>query len=265
MTSEGNRSSDGVLGELRRLAFELGLEVGEENHLESVGWVNSKLQEIREVANRAGIFEEVREAYQKGKKLGVARRSCHTTLPQGEFVKKGSMRSGSRIAATEPSGPRMPKPVGFIERIPPDMGLRAAVNVMTFVAGRPDVKRDLNGLLAGILDVQERIMDIEKGDSQRETFERCLRLLAEVGWVEKFDLDSFDDRAAFAVVRLNTAIASAFGRSEEPMCQPICTMLETVGRKAFDRSVVVVETECVAQGKHACRFEIAPRDGSAVE
>jgi predicted hydrocarbon binding protein len=262
MTSEGNGSGDGTMGGLRRRAFELGLEVGEENHLESVGWVNSKLQEIREEANRAGVFEEVREAYQKGKKLGVARRSGHTLPPQAGFGKKGSVLSGSRITATGPRGPRMPKPAGFIERIPPEVGLKATVNVMTFVAGRSDVKRDLNALLAGILDVQERIMGIEKGDSQRETFERCLHLLSEVGWVEKFDLDSFDDNTSYVAVRLNSAIAEAFGQSDEPVCQPVCTILETVGRRALGRSVKVVETECVAQGKHACRFEITLRDGA---
>jgi hypothetical protein len=263
MSSEGDRRNNGMVAELRRRAFELGLEVGEENHLESVGWVNSRLQEIREKANRAGVFEEVREAYQKGKKLGVAHRSGHTLHSQAGFVKKGSMLSGSRIAAAEPRGPRMPKPVGFVERIPPDVGLRAAVNVMSFVAGRPDVKRDLNGLLAGILDVQERIMAIDIGDSQMNTFESGLHLLVDIGWVEKFDLDSFDDNSSFVAVKLNTTIAEAFGRSDEPVCQPICTLLETVGRKALGRSVKVVETECVAQGKHACRFEVTLRDGKA--
>jgi len=260
MASERDRRSDGMVGELRRRAFELGLEVGEENHLESVGWVNSQLQEIREEANRMGAFEEVREAYQKGKKLGVARRSGQTLPQQAGFVKEGSILSGSRIAATVPSGPRMPKPAGFIERIPPELGLRATVNVMTFVAGRPDVKRDLNGLLAGIFDVQERIMGVDNGNSQMSTFKRCLHLLVEVGWVAKFDLDSFDDNSSYVSVKLNTPISEALGRSDEPVCQPICTLLETVGRKALGKSVRVAETECVAQGRPACKFEITPRE-----
>ena len=85
----------------------------------------------------------------------------------------------------------------------------------------------------------------------------------EVGYIEHHSLASFD--LAKAVVTLNsvTAIAKAFGKADEPLCQPICNLLETVGRKTFKVSVVVVEIECVAQGRPACRFEVSPRKAIA--
>ncbi len=262
MTPDGDRPG-GQVSELKRRAYELGLEVGEENHLESVGWVNSKLQEIREEASRVGIFEEVRDAYQKGKKMGVARRSGQTLPQQPGFVRERRALSEPRTAGTIPKGPQMPKPTGFIERIPPEVGLKATLNIMTFVAGRPDVKRDLNGLLAGILDLQERINELANGDTQMDTFQNCLQLIAELGWVERYHVDSFDDGASYISVRLNTAIGETLGPSDEPVCQPVCTLLETIGRKALGRSVKAVETECVAQGKHACSFEVTTREAAS--
>ncbi|MDH3365894.1 MAG: 4-vinyl reductase [Thermoplasmata archaeon] len=257
MHSEGDRRDDSAVDDLRRRAFELGLEVGEENHLESVGWVNSKLQEIREEADRVGVFEEVRRAYQKGKKLGVARRSGHTLTPQLGLVKDRSALSGSQSPRSEPKGPRLPKPPGFIERIPPVEGLRSTINVMMFASARPELKKDLNGLVAGVLDIQERLIDVGARDPPRRTFERSLQLLEEIGWIEDFALTSFDDTSA--VVTLKSTIANALGRSAEPLCKPICSLLETMGRKAFGRSVKVVEVECVAQGKQACKFEVSLR------
>jgi hypothetical protein len=107
--------------------------------------------------------------------------------------------------------------------------------------------------------IQERILDVEAGDTPRDTFERCLVLLAEVGCIENYDLASFDQTKAVVTLKSTTAIAAAFGRSDEPLCQPICNLLETVGWKTFKKSVMVVEVECVAQGNPSCKFEVSPR------
>jgi len=259
------KRSDAAANELKRQAFELGLEVGMENHIETVGWVSSKLQSIRQDADSAGALEEVKMEYQRGKRLGIARRAKRTIAPQSGHSKKVEGRQGAHAIGEGPRNLRPKTESSFVERIPAKEGIKSTVNVIKFAAGKPEVKKDLNGLFAGIFDIQERLIDVEAGSTPRETFERCLQLLAEVGWIENYDLASFDQLKAVVTLRSTTAIAAAFGRSDEPLCQPICNLLETVGRKTFRKSVMVVEVECVSQGKSACKFEISPRKALANE
>jgi hypothetical protein len=150
-------------------------------------------------------------------------------------------------------------PEGFVERISSQQGLKSTIRTMQRVSRDPEAKRDLNALFAGILDMQERILDREPGPDRKGTFEAGLRLLYDAGWVEECELASFDDAKAVVTLRSTTAIAKAFGHSPVPLCQPICNLLETIGRRTFGVSVAVTETECGAQGKDACRFEVVPR------
>jgi hypothetical protein len=254
-----DRKNEAAANELKRQAFELGYEVGLENHIETVGWVNSKLQSIKRGASRAGALEDVSREFQRGKKLGIASRAKRIVVPQSGLSKKLDERQGAQYKGVVSRSPQIGRESSFVERIPAKEGIKSTVNVIKFAASKPEVKKDLNGLFAGIFDIQEKVLDVEAGDSPRETFERCLKLLAEVGWIENYDLDSFDQAKAVVTLKSTTAIAAAFGRSDEPLCQPICNLLETVGRKTFKKSVMVVEVECVAQGNSACKFEISPR------
>ena len=55
------------------------------------------------------------------------------------------------------------------------------------------------------------------------------------------------------------AIAKQLGSSDVPVCKPLCSLLETIGRKTFGHSVVVTESECIAQGSSECEFRLVPR------
>jgi len=256
-----NKNDDrtALIVNIKRKAFQLGMEVGENNHVETVGWVRSELNALKMEAEILGVLLDVSQKYIEGKKLGVSRRLRQPEGQQGvtkaTYAGRGQTTKSTRVQNVKTvSGDGT-----FVERIPPKEGLKSTISVMKFVAKNPEVKKDLNGLFAGIFDIQERLMDMPPGRDKRETFEKCLQLLREVGWIEKCDVAMFNEQQAVVSLRSTTAIAEAFGNSDEPMCQPICNLLETIGRKTFQMSVVVTEVECVAQGRSACKFEVSPR------
>jgi hypothetical protein len=260
MPFRGDRRTGADTDDLRRRAFELGIEVGRTNHLETVGWVSSEIRSLKQEAERASVLEEVQREYQRGKKIGIARRARLTSGLPGGLAKKAVGPSRTIRRSSDAAGAsHLPVSAGFVERISAVEGLESTIRVMKFAASEPNVKKDLNGSFAGIMDIQERLLDLEPGDSPMATFERCLRLLVEVGWIDRFDLTSFDEMRAVVVIRSTTAIANASGHSAEPLCHPVCNLLETAGRKAFNKSVMVVEDECIAQGRTSCVFEVTPR------
>ena len=260
MLLKDGKRREAHIQDLKRRAFDLGLEVGKANHLETVGWVSSEIRLLKLEAEEAEGLEEIQAEYQRGKKIGIARRARLASGLQGGISKK-------TIEPFSPpgDGPRKPRPprpfisAGFVERISTEEGLKSTINMMKMAASEPQVRKDLKGLFAGVLDVQEMLLDIQPGGTPKETFEKCLQLLVDVGWIEKYDLTSFNETRAAVVIRSPTAIAGAMEHCDEPMCQPVCNLLETAGRKAFDRSVIVVEDECIAQGNGTCRFELSPR------
>ena len=253
--NEGNEGEEDIDAlELMRRALQLGIDVGEHGHIEGVGWVNVELRSIMAKAERIGIVDEVREKYKEGKQKGAAKRSRFLggQGTAGASVPRGP--SMPRPPELEPSRRTINRPRGFVERIPAEEGLRSTINVMTFTARNPEMKKDVNGLLASVFDLQENLMDIEDEESQRDTFGKCADLLTGMGWVSDCSLAYLGSQRAVVILKSN--IAGAFGQSDEPVCQPICNLLETVGRKLFGRSVLVTEIECASQGKPACRFEI---------
>lgn len=250
---------DANASELMRKALQLGIDVGENGHIESVGWVNLELRSLMAKAERIGALDEVKQKYREGKQRGVARRSRHVTGSGAAKAEKMRAPPAYSKTAKEPARRPMRSSNGFVERITPEEGLKSTINVMKFTAANPEVKKDLNGLFAGIFDLQEKLLDIKEDKDQKETFRKCLKFLTEVGWIENSDLTYFDQERAVVTLRSTTAIAREFGHSDDPICQPICNLLETVGRKTFGKSVIVTEIECVAQGRPACKFEIAPR------
>lgn len=239
MSRRSREEQAAMVAALKKKAFQLGLEIGEKNHVENVGWVRSKLTVIKAEAEVLGVVPDVGQKYRQGKKLGVSRRSKHAvgSLDCGRVANVGvkhfeKPEDGPRGRSGSGSGT-------FIERISPEEGLRSTISVMKFVSRSPEVKKDLNGLFAGIFDIQERLLDVTPEPDRRKTFERCLHLLTEVGWIEDCDVGFFDEQLAVVTLKSTTAIADAFGRSKDPMCQPICNLLETIGRKTFQKSVSV--------------------------
>lgn len=254
-----SQNSKPDLTEVKRAAYRLGFDVGKNNHMETVGWVRAELTSILSTAQKAGALQEVRQVYERGKREGRARRAG-----QGEGYRPAPVagRAGMAHAHTDrtqaPKAPSLDDD-GFTQRIAPEEGVKSTIGVMKFVGDDPRAKKDLTGMFAGIFDMQERILDIEPDPDMRKTFEKGLTLLREAGWVDGCKLASFDETGAVVTLRATTAIAKELGHSPEPLCQPICNLLETIGRKTFGVSVLVTETECFAQGKMACKFVIAPR------
>ena len=246
--------------ELKRAAFQLGLEVGQNNHIENVGWVRTELTSLLNAALKVGMLQEVRQVYERGKREGRARRDTHVEGQKAAQVQAKAPSAELDRAPMRPArAPVLHDSEGFVQRIAPKEGLTSTIGVMKHVADDPQARKDLNGLFAGIFDMQERILDIQCDGDRRKTFEKGLSMLHAAGWIENFEIASFDDTRAVVALRSTTAIAKAFGHSDAPLCQPICNLLETIGRKTFKVSVSVTEIECCAQGKSACRFEITPR------
>jgi hypothetical protein len=244
---------------LKKSAFELGLEVGEKGHIENVGWVNSELRFLMQQAEESGISAEVKQKYEMAKQIGKRNRSKAAYLPGKSLGKIDTSRdaamSGARKAAHAPSDVKG----GFVERIPPELGLSSTVSIMKFAQSSPEIKNDLDNLFAGIIDLNEMLGDIEPSPNPKVTFERSLRLLKEMGWLEGYEIGKFDDGMATVSVRTTSALAKQLGACKEPMCTPLCNLLETIGRKAFGRSVTVTESDCIAQGHSECVFKLVPR------
>ena len=152
-----DRKNGTAANELKRHAFELGYEVGLENHIETVGWVNSKLQSIKRDASRTGALEDVSREFQRGKKLGIARRAKRMVVPQPGLSKKVEERQGAQYKGAVSRSPQIGGESSFVERIPAKEGIKSTVNVIKFAASKPEVKKDLNGLFAGIFDIQEKV------------------------------------------------------------------------------------------------------------
>ena len=262
MFRSGRKDQLDELDVLKKKAFRLGFDVGENNHIENVGWVKSEITAIRKEAERLGALLDVSHEYLEGKRQGVVRRSKHTV---------GGKRAGQAVVEKGGRTSQMSQPPKrgsgshegtYVERISPEEGLKATISVMKFVSKDPEVKKDLDGLFAGVFDIQEKILDMKPDKDRKKTFEKCLQLLTDVGWIENCEVSSFDERMAVVTLKSTTAIAEAFGDSDEPMCQPVCNLLEAIGRKTFQKSVTVTEIECVAQGMPSCKFEVSPRQGS---
>ena len=259
MFRSGKKNQSDEIDVLKKKAFQLGFDVGENNHLENVGWVKSEITAIKRKAERLGALLDVSHEYLEGKKQGVARRSKHTV---------GGRRAGQAVVEGGGHTSQMPKAPKsgsgsregtYVERISPEEGLKATISVMKFVSKDPEVKKDLDSLFAGVFDIQEKILDMKPDQDRRKTFKKCLKLLTDVGWIENCEVSSFDERMAVVTLKSTTAIAEAFGDSDEPMCQPVCNLLEAIGRKTFGKSVTVTEIECVAQGMPSCKFKVSPR------
>ena len=261
MFRSGRKDQSDELDELKKKAFQLGLDVGENNHIENVGWVKSEITTLRKEAERLGALMDVSHEYLEGKRQGVARRSKHTV--GGQRAGRAAVEGGGHTSQTSkaPKSDSGSRGDTYVERISPEEGLKATISVMKFVSKDPEVKKDLDSLFAGVFDIQEKILDMKPDQDRRKTFEKCLQLLTDVGWIENCEVSSFDEHMAVVTLRSTTAIAEAFGGSDDPMCQPVCNLLEAVGRKTFGKSVTVTEIECVAQGMPSCRFEVSPRQG----
>jgi len=54
----------------------------------------------------------------------------------------------------------------------------------------------------------------------------------------------------------NSPFASGYGKSDAPVCAPICGMLEAVGGLIFGADMFAQETACTATGAPNCAFDV---------
>ncbi len=244
---------------LKKSAFELGLEVGEKGHIENVGWVHSELRFLMQQAEENGITDEVKQKYEMAKQIGVRNRSKIAFQP-GKSLGKIDPSTGPPVsAAKKVHGAASVSKGGFVERIPPEVGLRSTASVIKFAGKSPEVRKDLDNLFSGIADVNEMLGDVESSPNPKVTFERSLSLLKELGWLDGFEIGKFDDEAVTVSLWTTSHLPRHVGSSDGPVCKPLCTLLETIGRKTFGRSVTVTESECIAQGHSECEFKLVAR------
>jgi hypothetical protein len=241
---------------LAKSAYELGLEVGEHGHIETVGWVNQELKHMIQQAEDLSMAEIVRKRYEFGKEKGRLRREGkYSQISSGGKVKTGLGKELSAHAIA-----RRASEDRFVERISSEEGILSTIEIMRVARGDPDIQAHLSNLLAGVVDLHDRIMEMPPGRSPDSTFDSALQMITEVGWLTTYEVKFFDERSTMANIETTSILARSLGESETPVCQPICNVLETIGLKTFGKHVLAVEESCMAQGKPHCTFKMFPRE-----
>lgn len=242
---------------LAKSAYELGLEVGEQGHLDTVGWVGAELRHMVQQAEELQIMDIVRRRYEFGKEKGRIRR-------QGKYDQAASAgRSVARRTASDslaPENAARPEPMHFAERVTAEEGIWSTISVMRFARGNEEVQAHLGNLLASVADLHDRIMQMPLERTPEKTFDSALQMLSDVGWLSTYEAKFFDERNTMARVETTSMLARSFGKCETPMCLPLCNVMETVGLKTFGKQVLAVEESCMAQGHDHCTFNLFPRE-----
>lgn len=241
---------------LAKAAYELGLEVGEHGHLDTVGWVGAELRHIVQEAEELGVVDIVRRRYEFGKEKGHVRRQGKYNQTVAHRVKP----SGGGAAQTVAEGPQLAKHDRFAERVSAEEGIWSTISVMKYARGNEELQSHLGNLIAGMGDLHDRIMQMPPGRTPDRTFDSALSMIAEVGWLSSYDVKFFDERSAMASVDTTSMFARSFEKCEAPVCLPLGNVMETVGLKTFGKQMLAVEEKCMAQGHDHCTFKLFPRE-----
>jgi len=242
---------------LAKAAYELGLEVGEHGHLDTVGWVGAELRHIMQQAEELRVADIIRRRYEFGKEKGHVRRqgkynqapSAHRIRPQGPV--------GAQAA---PEALQAVKHDHFAERVSAEEGIWSTISVMRFARGNEDIQSHLSNLFAGMSDLHDRIMQMPVGRTPDRTFDSALSMLTDVGWISTYEVKFFDERSSMANIDTTSMLARSFGKCDTPMCSPLGNVMETVGLKTFGKPTLAVEEACMAQGNDHCTFKLFPRE-----
>ncbi len=241
---------------LAKEAYELGLEVGEQGHEESAGWVDAELKHLTQQAEELEIMDVVRRRYEFGKEKGRTRKLGK----EPEVVPNQLVRT--RKAVDRPEVAEIPKearPSAFAPRVSPEEGIWSTISVMRYARGDEQLHSHLVNMFAGVGDLHDRIMNLQPGKTAEITFDSALDMIAEVGWLSTYEIKFFDERSAMASIDATSMLARSFGKCATPMCLPIVSMLETAGFRTFGKPVLAVEEACMAQGRDHCTFKLFPR------
>lgn len=241
---------------LAKSAYELGLEVGEQGHLDTVGWVGAELRHLLQQAEELQVVDIVRRRYEFGREKGRIRR-------QGKYNQASS--GGRTVVRAQGAGRPAPEKLEepehahFAERVTAEEGIWSTISVMRFAHGDEGLQSHLGNLLAGVSDLHDRIMQMPPERTADKTFDSALRMISEVGWLSTYEVKFFDERSTMSRVETTSILARSFGKCETPMCLPICNVMETIGLKTFGKQVLAVEESCMAQGHDHCTFNLFPR------
>lgn len=233
---------------LAKSAYDLGVDVGERGHPDDTGWVAAELRHILTQAEELDLVDIVRRRYEFGKEKGRLRQQTRLAQTAASLT---SDEAGAPV-------PRRPSD-GFAERVSAEEGIWSTISVMRYARGDERLQSHIGNLLAGIVDLHDRIMQLPPGETAPRTFESALRMVADVGWISTYDVRFFDERSAMAKVDTTSMLARSFGRCDSPMCLPIGNIMETAGLRTFGRPMVAVEEACMAQGHDKCTFKLFPR------
>lgn len=242
---------------LAKAAYELGLEVGEQGHLDTVGWVGAELRHMIQQAEELQLVDIVRRRYEFGKEKGRVRR--HGKYDQASSGGRTTARAHGS-AGPPPREDANQERMHFAERVTAEEGIWSTISVMRFAHGNDEVQSHLGNLLAGVADLHDRIMQMPLERRPEKTFDSALRIMSDVGWLSTYDVKFFDEKSTMARVETTSMFARSFGKCETPMCLPICNVMETVGLKAFGKQVLAVEESCMAQEHDHCTFNLFPRE-----
>jgi len=253
--------NDKTIAEIEDAAWKLGLEVGERGHLEGVGWVKSELREIERKARELGVLEVVMEKYETAKREGKKRRkllSQSTSQAKKEAERKRPF--GSDLYSKRSSSPSAESGEDIvIERVSVRQGIQGMITLMKIAQKNPELRKKLNHLFAGMSDIHDKLGSLEPEDDPRKTLEKAMQLLLELGWLESYDIKSFEAEREEVKLEATSEFARMFGVAGAPICQPICNVLETIGGKCFGKPMVAVEDNCMANGNRVCIFRLLPR------
>lgn len=233
---------------LAKSAYDLGVDVGERGHPDDTGWVAAELKHILTQAEELKIVDIVRRRYEFGKEKGRLRQHTRISQTAASLTAEGGTGSIRRVPSDR-----------FAERISAEEGIWSTISVMRYARGDENLQSHLGNLLAGIVDLHDRIMQMPAEETAPKTFDSALRMITEVGWLSTYEVKFFDERAAMARIDTTSMLARAFGKCEAPMCLPIGGILETAGLRTFSKQVVAVEEACMAQGHEKCTFKLFPR------
>lgn len=244
---------------LAKAAYELGLEVGEHGHEDSVGWVDAELKHMIQQAEELDVMDIVRRRYEFGKEKGRTRK----LEKEADVSPNQLMRT--RRPAGRPSVSEIPEEARkgmFAPRVSSEESIWSTISIMRFARGDEQLQSHLGNMFAGVGDLHDRIMDMQPRRTAEMTFDSALGMIAEAGWLSTYEIKFFDERSAMASIDATSMLARSFGKCATPMCLPIMSMLETVGLKAFGKPTLTVEEACMAQGRDHCTFKFFPREVS---
>lgn len=242
---------------LAKAAYELGLEVGEHGHLDTVGWVGAELRHILEQAEDLKVGEIVRRRYEFGKEKGhVRRQGKFNQAPTGHRMRPQA-QAGVQVAADSVEPLKRDR---FAERVSAEEGIWSTISVLKHARGDEELQSHLGNLIAGMGDLHDRIMQMPSERTPDKTFDSALNMITEVGWLSTYDVKFFDERSSMASVETTSMLARSFGRCDKPVCLPLASMMETVGLKSFGKPVLAVEEMCMSQGHDHCTFKLFPRE-----